>query len=348
MCQMRRSDSMPLIRSLAIAVAAALIASSVHAQQRSPAPPLKMPLPNADPAPQRIITQGLGKTVIEDLSPGANPRPGMNLRKNPLGEITATDGMKLTVPTANNFQTGPKLPDLYNECSGVTPKDLSEVDLSKLPIIEIDKDGEIVTGFTVADNYFELYINGKLVGVDATPFTPFNSHVVRFRVKRPYTIAILAQDWEDKLGLGMEVNQGNNWHSGDGGFVARFSDGTVTNSTWKAQSFYIAPLQHPDDVIEYGNIHDTSHLGGRIHPLAKLPTCREHCFAIHYPIPNGWMNPSFDDSKWPQAFEYLDQEVGITGMPGYWRFPEAFIGGRWIWTISLVFDNTVLLRKTVR
>ena len=44
----------------------------------------------------------------------------------------------------------------------------------------------------------------------------------------------------------------------------------------------------------------------------------------------------------------LDQEVGIVGVPGYWRFPEAFMGSRWIWTISLVFDNTVLLRKTVR
>ena len=131
-------------------------------------------------------------------------------------------------------------------------------------------------------------------------------------------------------------------------FNLQLSDGTVTNSTWKAQSFYIAPLQHPDDVVEYGNIHDTSHLGGRIHPLAKLPTCREHCFAIHYPIPDGWMNPNFDKSKWPQAFEYLDQEVGIMGVPGYWRYPEAFIGGRWIWTISLVFDNTVLLRKTVQ
>jgi hypothetical protein len=184
--------------------------------------------------------------------------------------------------------------------------------------------------------------------VDATPFAPFNSHVARFRVKRPYTIAVLAQDWEDKLGLGMEVFQGNTWHSGDAGLVAKFSDGTVTNSTWKAQSFYIAPLQHPDDVVEYGNIHDTSHLGGRIHPLARLPTCRENCFAIHYPIPDGWMNSNFDDSKWPQAFEYLDQEVGIVGIPGYWRYPEAFIGARWIWTISLVFDNTVLLRKTVR
>ncbi len=55
--------------------------------------------------------------------------------------------------------------------------------------------------------------------MDAIPFTPFNAHVIRFRVKRPYTIAILAQDWEDKLGLGMEVFQGNS--TGIGGWRVR-------------------------------------------------------------------------------------------------------------------------------
>ncbi len=39
----------------------------------------------------------------------------------------------------------------------VTPKDMSEVDLNKVPIVELDKDGEVITGFMVADNYFELY-----------------------------------------------------------------------------------------------------------------------------------------------------------------------------------------------
>ena len=239
--------------SLAIAATAALFVLGA-AQAQQPPPPSKMPLPKADPPAKRIVTQGLAKMVTEDLIPCANPKPGMNLRKNPVGEIAAQDGTTLTVPVANNFATAPKLPDLYNECAGVTPKDMSEVDLNKVPIVELDKDGEVITGFMVADNYFELYINGQLIGVDATPYTPFNSHVVRFRVKRPYTIAVLAQDWEDKLGLGMEVFQGNTWHSGDGGFVARLSDGTVTDSTWKAQSFYIAPLQHPDDVVEYGNL----------------------------------------------------------------------------------------------
>ncbi len=207
-------------RKVGIAMAALLVMTGAVQGQQSP-PPRMLPLPKADPPPNRLITQGLAKTLVEDLVPCANTRPGMNLRKNPVGEITATNGTKFMVPTANNFQTAPKLPDLYNECSGATPKDLSEVDLNKVPVVEIDSDGEIVTGFMVADNYFELYVNGKLIGVDATPFTPFNSHVVRFRVNRPYTIAVLAQDWEDKLGLGMEVFMGNTWHSGDGGFVAK-------------------------------------------------------------------------------------------------------------------------------
>jgi hypothetical protein len=192
MFNLRQSLSLPHARTtLAIAAAATLFVSGA-VQPQQPPPPSNLPLPKADPAPQRIITQGLAKTVTEDLIPCGVTRPGMNLRKNPVGEITAKDGTMFTVPTANNFLTTPKLPDLYNECSGVTPKDLSEVDLNKVSVLEIDKDGEVVTGFMVADNYFELYINGKLIGVDATPFTPFNSHVVRFRVKRPYTIAVLA------------------------------------------------------------------------------------------------------------------------------------------------------------
>ncbi len=146
------------IRSLALtfaiaALAALLVTAAAQAQQSQQPPPSKLPLPKADPPPQRIITQGLAKMVTEDLVPCGITRPGMNLRKNPVGEITAKDGTKFTVPTANNFLAAPKLPDLYNECSGVTPKDLSEVDLNTVPVVEIDKDGEIVTGFVVADNY---------------------------------------------------------------------------------------------------------------------------------------------------------------------------------------------------
>lgn len=319
-------------------LAATLFAvTNVNAQQ--------MPYPPANPPAKRIITQGLAKTVHENLFKCAEKVS--NHRISAVGTITAKDGTELTVPAKTNFENGPKLPDLFNECSKVTPQKLSDVKIEDVPVVEVDKDGEVVTGYVIADNYYELYVNGKLIGVDPIPFTPFNSQVVRFRAKKPYTYAFLLVDWEEKLGLGMEKMPNNDWHSGDGGIVAKFSDGTVTDSTWKAQSFYIAPLAHPDDVVERGYIHDTSKLG-RVHPIAKLPTCKEHCFAIHYPIPENWMAPNFDDSNWPRAYEYTDDEVGVGTLTGYWRYPEAFLGARWMWTINLVFDNLVLARKTVR
>ncbi len=304
-----------------------------------------MPVPPADPPARRIVTQGLAKTVVENLF-----KCGVevsNHRVSAVGTITATDGTVLTVPAETLYQNGPKLPDLFNECAKVTPKTLADMKVADVPIVEVDKDGEVVTGYIIADNYFELYVNGKLIGVDPIPFTPFNSQVVRFRAKKPYTYAFKLVDWEEKLGLGMEKMPQNDWHSGDGGIIAQFSDGTVTDSSWKAQSFYIAPLAQAEDVVEIGYTHDTSKLG-RVHPIAKLPTCKESCFAIHYPIPADWMAPGFDDSKWPRAYEYTDADVGVTSLTGYWSYPEAFLGARWMWTVNLVFDNLVLARKTVR
>ena len=69
-----------------------------------------MPLPKADPPPQRMVTQGLAKTITEDLIPCAAARPGMNVRKNPVGEIAAKDGTKLTVPAANVSRRPPSCP----------------------------------------------------------------------------------------------------------------------------------------------------------------------------------------------------------------------------------------------
>ncbi len=92
---------------LAAVGAASLLVLGSAAAQQAKAPPTKMPLPAADPPPKRIVTQGLAKTVTEDLIPCAVNEPGMNIRKNPVGEITAKDGTKLTVPTASNYQTAP-------------------------------------------------------------------------------------------------------------------------------------------------------------------------------------------------------------------------------------------------
>ncbi len=326
---------MPNLASLLLA----LIGPAALAQSASPTPEIN------PAAAGRMVTQGLARTVTENLF--QCPAPRKNFRRSAVGAINARNGTLIMVPARTAYMTGRKLADLYNECSGVTPANFSEVKAENVPVFEIDRDGEIVTGYIVADNYFELYVNGKLLGVDAVPFTPFNSAIVRFKVKRPYTCAIKAVDWEERLGLGMETNRGNRWHAGDGGLIARFSDGTVTDKTWKAQSFYIAPLARPDDVVESGPIHATPGMG-RVYAAAKAPDCQDRCFALHYPLPANWAAPEFDDSSWPQAFEFTDQEVGVDHIPAYTRYPRAFAGARWIWSNNLVFDNLILARKTVR
>lgn len=298
---------------------------------------------------QRSVTQGLAKTVVENIY--RCPVNVANHRVSAVGTITASDGTVWRVPaeTALEKGTGPMGADLFNECNKITPQKSSEVSAANVPVIEVDPDGEVITGYIVADNYFEFYVNGKLVAVDNLPYTPFNSAIVKFKAKRPLTYAFKLVDWEEDLGLGTEVNFANRskFYQGDGGLIARFSDGTVTDSSWKAQSFYIAPLKDPNDVIERGNVHDTTKLG-RVHPHAPKPGCDDRCYAVHYPIPANWAAPSFDDSKWPRAYEFTDEDVGVTNLPAYTRFPELFEGSRWIWSLNLVFDNLVLARKTVR
>ena len=295
----------------------------------------------------RSVTQGRATTVVENLYKCPNPA-APNQRISGVGTITSPDGKTWTVPAATAFEKGAKGADLFNQCNKVEPPVFADVKSNEVPVVEVDPDGEVITGYIVADNYFELYVNGKLVAVDAVPYTPFNSAIVRFKAKRPITYAVKAVDWEENLGLASEKFFGVEWHPGDGGFIARFSDGTITDSSWKAQAFYIAPLAKPEDVVEKGNVHDTTRLG-RIYPVhPNAAACKDQCYAVHYPIPDNWATPGFDDSKWPRAYEFTDSDVGVNNLPAYTKFPEAFEGARWIWSINLVLDNVVLLRKTVR
>ena len=192
------------------------------------------------------ITQGEAMTVISNLYPQGQRIAGV-------GSIMASDGSSWTVPADTQFQGQVFAPDLYNPENRVSPNSIAEVDLESIPIVEIDAEGEVITGYIFADNYFELYVNGKLVGIDPIPFTPFNSNVVRFRAKAPITYAFKLVDWEENLGLGSENNRGNAYHPGDAGLIASFSDGTVTNGDWKAQTFYISPIDDPSKLIVRDN-----------------------------------------------------------------------------------------------
>jgi len=138
-----------------------------------------------------------------------------------VGTITANDDTTWIVPASTAFQTGPRAADLYNECGGTMLASSAEIDLEAIPITEIDPAGDVITAYIFADNYFELYVAGRLVAVDPVPFTPFNSNVVRFRAQRPFSVAVLLVDWEENLGLGSEQGRGSPYHPGDGGLVAR-------------------------------------------------------------------------------------------------------------------------------
>jgi len=348
---MKSRTGLDRVRGLALALFATVVIAACQSASTGPS------LDAADTTPpKRMVTQGRAKTVVENLTRCAYTNPKMNVRVAAVGEITATDGTVITVPAVTALQKGlgPLSYDLYNECNQVTPKNSAEVSTTNVPVIDVDSDGEVITGYIVADNYYEMYVNGKLVSVDNTPYTPFNSSIVKFRVKRPYTLAFLVVDWDEHLALGQEVfpvpvtASTSKYYPGDGGLIARFSDGTMTDATWKVQSFYIAPLVDPKEVVERGNVHDTPNLGGRTHPFARKPTCEDKCYAVHYPIPANWQSPRFNDSNWPRAWEFTDQEIGVTNLPAYTRYPELFEGARWIWSQNLVLDNVVIARKTVR
>ncbi|MDB1124995.1 hypothetical protein [Vibrio algarum] len=286
------------------------------------------------------ITQGLAKTVVSNLFECENGRS----RVAGIGEITDSEGNVWTVPANNHFTTAPKATDLYEECAKITPKNLTDKDETSVPVTVIDTDGEEITGYIFADNYFELYINGTLTVVDTVPFTPFNSSIVKFKVKKPYTIAVKVIDWEENLGLGTENNRGKGYHPGDGGFIASFSDGTVTGSDWQAQTFYTAPIY---DLTCLSEVE-----GQRL--SAKCSTegtdHGENAYAAHWKTPSNWMSKEFNSASWPQATLYTEDEIGVNNKKSYMNFIEKFsgAGASFIWSSNVVLDNEVLLRYEVK
>jgi hypothetical protein len=286
---------------------------------------------------QPSFTQGLAKTI----NPGLLQCKGG--RVSALGEIKSDDGKTWIVPS--NVST--KLvdaSDMSNGCNNVNSRSIADVNLDKVPLTVIDADGVEITAYIFADNYFELYVNGKAVAKDPVPFTPFNSSVVRFKAKYPITYAIKVVDWEENLGLGSEDNKGNKYHPGDAGIVISFSDGTVTDESWKAQNYYIAPLANKSDLV----IAEIAGKVVRSTPTASNePKCEAQCYAAHFAVPENWFAVQFDDSTWPAATTYEERTVGVDNKSEYTNFASEFRKGKFIWTNNLNLDNEILLRHTV-
>jgi hypothetical protein len=162
-----------------------------------------------------------------------------------------------------------------------------------------------------ADNSFMLYINGELVAVDSIAFVPHNVISVDILPSYPMTIAVMAKDNFDAK-TGMEYA---NTNIGDGGFILKFGDGTVTSSRWKAKKFSWGPIGR-----------DT-----------KNPRVESEA------IPDNWYAVDFDDRAWSQAKEYTEEEVG----PKQPYFDTDFKGAKFIWSDDIALDNVVLFRHVV-
>jgi len=295
------------------------------------------------------VSQGKATTTITGLYSCTGGRP------TNVGVITASDGTVWTMPAAVRFRDTlmPFASDLHNSCVGALYSS-STIALSKLAdkkdIVEIDADGEVITAFVFADNYFEMYINGVAVGKDKVPFTQFNSSIVRFKVKRPFTIAMLLVDWEENLGLGSEANGGFAYHPGDGGVVAVFQDEAanvvaITNKSWKAQTFYTSPITDLSCPTEKE--------GERLSALCSTQNTNSGAsyYALHWQKPALWYTRDFDDTSWPNAYEYTNEVIGVNNKPAYTNFTNIFdnasANAQFIWSSNVILDNEVVVRYRV-
>ena len=163
-----------------------------------------------------------------------------------------------------------------------------------------------------ADNSFKLYINGELVAVDSIKFVPHNVVSVDILPAYPMTIAVMAIDNADPE-TGMEYA---NTNIGDGGFILKLGDGTVTSGEWKAMKVSWGPI-------------DGDTKNPRVESVA---------------VPKGWTEAGFDDSKWTFAKEYSEETVG----PKEPFFEHDFKGAKFIWSDDVLLDNVVLFRHVVK
>ena len=297
--------------------------------------------PGADAEVPFVVTRGTGQ-VRPDCPPAVPCSGGGNVREVLCGEITSEDGSVWALP--GPVSEGAPAVDLFNECTGDGHNPDHE---SQLSTKVIDAEGTEITAALFGDNYFEFYANGQFVGRDAVAFTPFNSHVARFQVKYPVTYAALLVDWEGYLGVGLEDTR-SRFHIGDGGFIGAFSDGSATDDGWKCRAFYVAPLDNPACVVldESGNPDSSS-----CPSTDESVSCVSHdpettCRAAHFPLPDDWMSPAYDDSAWPPAATYTADAV--TRSPGFRDYEDTFFeGAQFIWSNNLNLDNLVVCRATI-
>lgn len=182
-----------------------------------------------------------------------------------------------------------------------------------------------------ADNWFALYVNGKKVGEDSTPFATeksFNLDVISFKSTYPLNIGILARDYVENAS-GLEYIGKPNQQIGDGGIIAQFREATsglvvgATNKSWRVFVTNKAPLNAE---------------------CVKSSSPLTDCKTLITKSPTAWYSNTFKDSKWKNATEFSKEEVGVK--EGYFAANWS-AGAALVWSPDLKLDNTILLRGKI-
>ncbi len=275
-------------------------------------------------------------------------------RKVSMGKVTTSDGKTFVVPGENNFLNDevPFARDLYNPYGVFYEKPtVAAVSYENKDAIVLDEDGEVITAYIFANNYFELYINGKIIAKDIVPYTKYNSSIIKFKVKRPFNVAIKAIDWEEELAKGREANRGKKHSVTEGGIVFVFKSGLrdiigVSDDTFKVQNYYTAPVEDLTKLREYGEVRDSSEIS-----LEDISDSSSG-YAVFWEEPENVFSPDFDDSKWANASVYMTEDLSVDDLPAYKNYKEVFdnssFDARFIWTNNLYLDNEVIIRGTVK
>lgn len=182
-----------------------------------------------------------------------------------------------------------------------------------------------------ADNWFSMYVDGKLVKEDSVPITTersFNQETFSFQTDKSVQMAFVLKDFKEN-DTGLEYIGTNRQQMGDGGFIAQFTNTSnnqvvaYSDARWKCLVIHQAPL---DKRCE-----------NEANPTAGSGTCQ---FTAN-DEPEGWKDADFDDSAWPNATVYSPGEVGPK--EGYdeiiWNAQAKLI-----WGSDLETDNTILCR----
>ncbi len=306
------------------------------------------PVSSANSADALSVSQGRARKIDPVLLECDVP----GWRVTALGEVFDSDGKAWTTPAEVNYLDGPKATDLFNECNEITLPNAEALALDGVPITELDTDGEVISIYFFGDNYAEIFVNGSLIGVDPVPYWPFNTSVVQVRVERPFTLAVKMVDWEENLNIGSELMRGVPFHTGDGGFVAVIKDADgdtigVTDETWRVQNYYSSPLLDPSCILQDDGMRNSDAC-----IVPEKENVEAEGYAVRWPIPEDWADPTFDDSKWPRASLYTNEDIGGSlQRPAYLNFSGLFdnpqADAEFIWSSNLLLDNLVLGRKRI-